>query len=92
MQIAKKKRDKIRMSKYIITIFKILELTPESQSCKENKNSIFVFLMLIYSDQFPSKHMYDLDADTVQWNLDILTTLIENFWRLVKHFYNFGLR
>ena len=43
MQIAKKKRDKNRMSKYIITIFKILESTPESQSCKENKNSIFVF-------------------------------------------------
>ena len=54
-----KKRDKNRMSKYIITIFKILESTPESQSCKENKNSIFVFpmLMTIYSDQFPSKHM-----------------------------------
>ena len=42
MQIAKK-RDKNRMSKYIIAIFKILESTPESQSCKENKNSIFVF-------------------------------------------------
>ena len=42
MKIAKK-RDKNRMSKYIITIFKILESTPESQSCKENKNSIFVF-------------------------------------------------
>ena len=54
-----KKRDKNRKSKYIITIFKILESTPESQSCKENKNSIFVFpiIMTIYSDQFPSKYM-----------------------------------